>query len=120
MTPRGTGSSAECSSWRRSGGRGPPTRRCRARWTWTRGASGWRIAPEDLAERHGLSIRIALGESIVAIGTGAGFDLTTGVIAAAVLGIVVVTALWWLYFDVAAIFARGRLLQATGLDRARL
>jgi low temperature requirement protein LtrA len=33
---------------------------------------------------------------------------------------VVVTALWWLYFDVAAIFARGRLLQARGLDRARL
>ena len=30
------------------------------------------------------------------------------------------TALWWLYFDVAAIFARGRLLQARGLDRARL
>jgi low temperature requirement protein LtrA len=42
------------------------------------------------------------------------------VIAAAALGIVVVSALWWLYFDVAAFFARGRLLQATGLELHRL
>jgi len=81
---------------------------------------GWQVAPEHFAERHGLIILIALGESIVAIGTGAGFELTTGVVTAAVLGIVVVTALWWLYFDVAAIFARRRLMQASGLDRARL
>jgi hypothetical protein len=31
----------------------------------------------------------------------------------------VVSALWWLYFDVAAIFAQRRLMQATGLDLAR-
>src|SRR5205807_39511 len=28
--------------------------------------------------------------------------------------------LWWLYFDVAAIFARRRLAQAVGLERARI
>ncbi len=67
---------------------------------------GWRVAPEHFAERHGLIILIALGESLIAIGVGAGFELGTGVIIAAVLGIVVVSALWWLYFDVAAIFAR--------------
>ena len=39
---------------------------------------------------------------------------------AAALGIVVVSALWWLYFDVAAIFARRRLIQATGLELHRL
>jgi low temperature requirement protein LtrA len=38
----------------------------------------------------------------------------------AALGIVVVAALWWLYFDVAAIFARRRLVQATGLQLHRL
>ncbi len=81
---------------------------------------GWRMAPEHFAERHGLIILIALGESIVAIGAGAGFELTTGVVVAAVLGIVVVSALWWLYFDVAAIFARTRLTQTTGLEQARL
>ena len=80
---------------------------------------GWRVAPEHFAERHGLIILIALGESIIAIGLGAGFELDTGVLVAAVLGIVVVSALWWLYFDVAAIFARRRFVQTTGLDLAR-
>ena len=73
---------------------------------------GWRVAPEHFAERHGLIILIALGESIIAIGLGAGFELDTGVIVASALGIVVVSALWWLYFDVAAILARRRLMQA--------
>jgi low temperature requirement protein LtrA len=45
---------------------------------------------------------------------------TTGVIVAAALGIAVVSALWWLYFDVAAIFARRRLMQARGLELHRL
>ena len=39
---------------------------------------GWRVAPEHFAERHGLIILIALGESIIAIGVGAGFELDTG------------------------------------------
>jgi low temperature requirement protein LtrA len=81
---------------------------------------GWRVAPEHFAERHGLIILIALGESIIAIGLGAGFELDTGVIVASALGIVVVSALWWLYFDVAAIIVRGRLVQATGLELHRL
>ena len=81
---------------------------------------GWRIAPEHFAERHGLIILIALGESIIAIGVGAGFDLGTAEIVAAVLGLVVVSALWWLYFDVAALFTRRRLAEASGLDQARL
>jgi low temperature requirement protein LtrA len=84
------------------------------------GGRGWRIAPEHFAERHGLIVLIALGESIVAIGVGAGFDLSAGVIVAAALGIVVVSALWWLYFDVAAIIARIRLMQAHGVEQARL
>jgi low temperature requirement protein LtrA len=81
---------------------------------------GWRIAPEHFAERHGLIVLIALGESIVAIGVGAGLDLTAGVIVAAALGVVVVSALWWLYFDVAAILARRRLVDASGTEQARI
>jgi low temperature requirement protein LtrA len=81
---------------------------------------GWQVAPEHFAERHGLIILIALGESMIAIGAGAGLELDTGVIVTAMLGIVVVSALWWLYFDVAAIFARRRLMQAQGLERHRL
>ena len=81
---------------------------------------GWRVAPEHFAERHALIVLIALGESIIALGLGAGFELVTGVIVGASLGIVVVSALWWLYFDVAAIVARRRLMQATGLELHRL
>ena len=36
------------------------------------------------------------------------------------LGIVLVSALWWLYFDVAAIVVRRRLLESSGVERARL
>ena len=81
---------------------------------------GWGVAAEHFAERHGLIILIALGESIIAIGLGAGPNLGTGVLVAAALGIVLVSALWWLYFDVAAIFARRRLVEAAGVERARL
>jgi low temperature requirement protein LtrA len=81
---------------------------------------GWQVAPEHFAERHGLIVLIALGESIIAIGLGAGLELDAGVIVSAALGIVVVSALWWLYFDVAAIIARRRLVQATGLALHRL
>jgi len=80
---------------------------------------GWRIAPEHFAERHGLIILIALGESLIAIGVGAGFELVPRVMIAAALGIVVVSALWWLYFDVAAIFQRMRLVQAGGVEQVR-
>ncbi len=81
---------------------------------------GWRVAPEHFSERHALIILIALGESIIAIGLGAGFELDAGVLVAAALGIVVVAALWWLYFDVAAIVARRRLMQAHGVELHRL
>jgi low temperature requirement protein LtrA len=41
----------------------------------------------------------------VAVGAGATGDLDTGVITAAVLGVVVAAAFWWLYFDVVATVA---------------
>jgi low temperature requirement protein LtrA len=81
---------------------------------------GWQIAAEHFAERYGLIVMIALGESIIAIGVGAGSNLDSGVLVAVVLGVVLVSALWWLYFDVAAIFTRTRLVEATGIERARL
>jgi low temperature requirement protein LtrA len=85
-----------------------------------RGA-GWRISPAHFAERHGLIVIVALGESIVAIGVGAaGVPLTPGVVSAAVLGIVVIAALWWAYFDVIAVLAQRQLSQTSGATRARL
>ena len=71
--------------------------------------SGWRLVPGHFAERHGLIIIVALGESIVAIGVGAAAGVDGGVIAAAVLGMAVACALWWAYFDVSALAAGQRL-----------
>lgn len=55
-----------------------------------------------------------------AIGVGAGLSLTPAVVVGAALGVVVVSALWWLSFDVAAIFARNQLVEAAGVAQARL
>ncbi len=76
------------------------------------GAEGWKLSPSHFAERHGAIIIIALGESIVAIGAGASAEIDAGVVAAAVLGVAVAAAFWWLYFDVVAIVAERRLVKA--------
>jgi low temperature requirement protein LtrA len=75
-------------------------------------SSGWRLAPAHFAERHGLIVIIALGESIVAIGVGAEGEVDAGVVVAAVLGMAVAGALWWLYFDIVALVAERRLSNA--------
>src|SRR3954465_13240088 len=75
-------------------------------------ASGWRLQPGHFAERHGLIVLIALGESIVAIGVGAGHGVDAGVVVASILGVGVAGALWWLYFDVVALVAERRLSNA--------
>ena len=60
---------------------------------YVRGVSGFRIHPGHFAERHGLIVIIALGESIVAVGEGAsGLALDPGVIVAVVLGIALAAA----------------------------
>ncbi len=76
------------------------------------GAEGWKLVPGHFAERHALIVIIALGESIVAIGAGAAAQLSVGIVAAAVLGIALAAALWWIYFDVVALVSRGRLVRA--------
>jgi low temperature requirement protein LtrA len=76
------------------------------------GADGWKLAPHHFAERHGLIVIIALGESIVAVGVGAAAKVDLGIVAAAVLGTAVAAALWWLYFDIVAIVAARRLADA--------
>jgi low temperature requirement protein LtrA len=84
-------------------------------------SSGWRLMPGHFAERYGLIIIIALGESIVAIGVGAHAHLTWGIAAAAVLGIAISAALWWMYFDVVALVSRRRLIRAPeGQERNEL
>jgi low temperature requirement protein LtrA len=86
---------------------------------WLGGTENWRVNAAHFAERHRLIIIIALGESIVALGVGAG-SLGTGVVVAALLGIAVAAALWWVYFDVVATVAERKLREAELVERARM
>jgi low temperature requirement protein LtrA len=84
-------------------------------------AEGWKLVPGHYAERHGLIVIIALGESIVAIGVGSQAGVDAGVVSAAVLGMAVAATLWWLYFDVVALVAARRLARAApGRERNAL
>jgi low temperature requirement protein LtrA len=76
------------------------------------GSEGWKLVPGHFAERHGLIVIIALGESIVAIGVGASGTLNLGIGTAAVLGVFLAAALWWTYFDVVALISARRLGEA--------
>jgi low temperature requirement protein LtrA len=76
------------------------------------GAEGWKLVPGHFAERHGLIVIIALGESIVAIGVGAAGALTLGIGSTAVLGVALAAAMWWVYFDIVAIVSGRRLVDA--------
>jgi low temperature requirement protein LtrA len=76
------------------------------------GVSGWKLMPAHFAERHNLVVILALGESIVALGVAAEVDLSLGVIAAAVLGVALASALWWTYFDVVSLVTEQRLARS--------
>jgi low temperature requirement protein LtrA len=85
------------------------------------GVRGFHVSAAHFAERYGLIVIIALGESIVSIGTGIGvLALSTREVAGAVLGIVVAAGLWWAYFDVVAIVSERRFRDSRGHARVRL
>jgi low temperature requirement protein LtrA len=85
------------------------------------GAAGWKLVPGHFAERHNLIIILALGESIIALGVGSTIDLTFEVGTAAVLGLFLAAALWWIYFDVVALVTQRRLVAAPeGRERNQL
>ena len=84
------------------------------------GVTGWRVSPGHFAERHGLIILIALGESVVSIGAASGKPTDAGTIVAGVLGVAIAAALWWAYFDVVALVAERRLRALSGTERNRM
>ncbi|WP_266081134.1 low temperature requirement protein A [Haladaptatus caseinilyticus] len=86
-----------------------------------RGVEGFHVHVAHFVERHRLIMIIALGESLVAIGIGAeGTTLTPTVVGAALLGIILVIALWWLYFDYIVLAAENRLSREAGTEQTVL
>jgi low temperature requirement protein LtrA len=86
-----------------------------------RGLSGWRVEPAHFAERHGLIVIIAIGESLGAIGFGArDTHLGGAVVAAVLLGLVVAASFWLAYFDFAAGGVQRLLAERSGVQRIAL
>lgn len=72
--------------------------------TYFGGARGWRVrSAGHFAERHGLIVIVALGESIVAIGVGvARLPISWPIVVASTLGLALAGGLWWAYFGISA------------------
>jgi low temperature requirement protein LtrA len=61
--------------------------------------AAWNIHAAHFAERHGLFVIIALGESLIVAGASvAGSDRTTDLMVSAILTVAVACLLWWTYF----------------------
>ena len=82
------------------------------------GLAGWRVEPAHFAERHGLIVIIAIGESLGAIGFGAReTHLGSGVMAAVILGLAVAASFWLAYFDFASSGVQRLLTERRGEER---
>jgi len=86
------------------------------------GAKGWRVnSARHFAERHGLIVIVALGESIVAIGVGVThLPISWPIVIAAILGLAVSASLWWAYFDVTSLLGEHALSSAEGQHRVSM
>jgi low temperature requirement protein LtrA len=84
--------------------------------------AAWRLnSAKHFAERHGLIIIVALGESIVSIGIGvAELPISWPIIIAGTLGLVVAGALWWTYFDVVTLRVEHALAGAAAERQIRM
>lgn len=78
--------------------------------------NGWILrSVTHFAERHGLIIIVALGESIVSIGIGVvSLPISWPIIIASLLGLAVSALMWWAYFDVTALAVEHELDKANG------
>ena len=82
---------------------------------------GWDVRPGHFAERHGLFVIIALGESLIVAGQSVVSTESSALLFGVALGAVAVTCLmWWLYFGWWQAGMEHHLSAATGSDQPRL
>ncbi len=88
----------------------------------SRGGGGWVVrSAAHFAERHGLVVILALGESMVAIAVGVAARPLSGVIVlGAVLAVAIVAGMWNAYFSIVAPYLEAGLAARTGPARAQL
>jgi low temperature requirement protein LtrA len=82
------------------------------------GLTGWRVYPAHFAERYGLIVIIAIGESLGSVGFGArSTPLDARVIVGVILGFIAAASFWLAYFDYASGGVRELLAKRTGTDQ---
>jgi low temperature requirement protein LtrA len=86
------------------------------------GARGWHVeAPGHFAERHGLVVIIAIGESLVSVALAVSHSaIDWPLLVAGLLGVVLAIALWRTYFSGIAVAVERGLQEATGDERTRM
>jgi low temperature requirement protein LtrA len=83
---------------------------------------GWPVRSATLwSERYQLIVIVALGEAFLGLGLG-GIEvpLSTALVAVSVLGIVIIAALWWAYFEVLVPAGERALRRSSGTARTAL
>jgi low temperature requirement protein LtrA len=82
---------------------------------------GWNLHPDHFAERHGLIVIIALGETLIVAASGlVGAPTTPAAIVTGVLAVAVTCGLWWSYFRHARAAFEHELAAREGNARSRL
>ena len=82
---------------------------------------GWNIHPEHFAERHGLFVIIALGETLIVAASGVTGAAWSGeLMAVAGLAVATTCALWWSYFPRAKPALEHALVSRRGAEQSRL
>jgi low temperature requirement protein LtrA len=87
----------------------------------TSSGGDWRVhSSAHWAERHGLVVILALGESIVAIGVGAANEaVSLPILVGVVLAVTLSISMWWTYFARFARAAEHKLARTQGVKRAQ-
>ena len=81
---------------------------------------GWGLHPSHFAERHGLIVIIALGESLIVAGSALTAGASGEVLATGAIAVLLTCLLWWTYFGWIRELLEEKLAEAAGRDRTRL
>ena len=78
----------------------------------------WHVRPGHFAERYGLLVIVALGETVIAIGVGlGGLEVNLALGWTLVAAFTAVAALWWSYFDWVSVRVEDHLRRLQGIPR---
>ena len=84
-------------------------------------AEGWNLLPKHFAERHGLIVIIALGESLIVAATAvSGQVRTNDLIYVGGLAVIVTCLLWWSYFSWISEYLEEKFSKKSGSDQAKI